>query len=304
MIGFYKKNEKLIMPVLKFIVALIIFNCISKMGYASVMTKLPIGILFSIIATIISAQWFFLLIIFMITTHLIFVSVGAAILVFVFSIIIYLLYIRLFPKKSLLILAVLLGFNFKIPYVVPLFAGLFMGISSIIPIAFGTLIWYFIPHIYVLIDMKSKETMDIISELTKMYISTIKWITDDETVITTVIIFAVVIIAVYYISRMSFDYSWYIAIVLGAVINIIGFLTGILSVNIDIDALAMALSTIFSMFLMFIIQFFHRVVDYSRAEKVQFEDEENYYYVKVIPKIIVEKPRREIKRIVEDTKKE
>ncbi|HOA81281.1 MAG TPA: hypothetical protein PKK61_09505, partial [Defluviitaleaceae bacterium] len=59
-------------------------------------------------------------------------------------------------------------------------------------------------------------------------------------------------------------------------------------------------SIIISMLIMFVIQFFYRVVDYSRVENVQFEDEENYYYVKVIPKIILEKPKREIKRIIED----
>lgn len=300
MIGYYKSYERIIFPILKFIVSFIFFLFISRMGYATVLTKIPIGIVFGIIGAIIPSQWFFLLIIFLVSTHLAFVSIEAAVLVFLFLIIIYLLYIRMFPKQSLLIIALLLGFYFKIPFVIPLFAGLYIGVGSIVPIAFGTLIWRFIPHIKMLIDMKSEELMDIPNVLAEMYISTIQWLTKDETAIITIIIFSFVIIFVYYISRFSFDYSWYIAIGIGAGINMIGFLVGLLIVDIDINILGVLLSTIVSMLIMFVIQFLHRVVDYSRAEKVQFEDEENYYYVKVIPKIILEKPKREIKRIVKD----
>ena len=41
-----------------------------------------------------------------------------------------------------------------------------------------------------------------------------------------------------------------------------------------------------------IVQFFKCVVDYTRIENVQFEDENYYYYVKAIPKIDV--PARDI----------
>ncbi|HHW66202.1 MAG: hypothetical protein PWP07_605 [Epulopiscium sp.] len=299
-ISYYKRYERMIFPILKFIASFIIFLFISKMGYAIVLTKLPVGILFGISGMIVPAQWFFLLIIFLVSTHLAFVSVEVAVLVSLFLIIIYLLYIRMFPKQSLLILALLLGFALRIPFVVPLFAGLYVGVSGIIPIAFGTLIWYFIPHIQMLINMKSGELMDIPNVLAKMYVSTIQWVTQDQTAIITIVIFSLAIISVYCISRFSFDYSWYVAIGIGTGINIIGFLVAILILDMDVNILGGLVSNIISMFLMFLVQFMHRVVDYSRAESVQFEDEENYYYVKVIPKIILEKPKREIKRIVQE----
>ena len=34
-------------------------------------------------------------------------------------------------------------------------------------------------------------------------------------------------------------------------------------------------------------------VDYSRTERVQFEDDEYYYYVKAVPKVVVATPRRQ-----------
>ena len=38
-------------------------------------------------------------------------------------------------------------------------------------------------------------------------------------------------------------------------------------------------------------------MDYSRTEKVQFEDDEYYYYVKAVPKMTVAAPAKTVKRI-------
>ena len=46
-----------------------------------------------------------------------------------------------------------------------------------------------------------------------------------------------------------------------------------------------------------VVEFFAFHVDYSRVEKVQFEDDEYYYYVKAVPKITVATPSKTVKRI-------
>ena len=52
-----------------------------------------------------------------------------------------------------------------------------------------------------------------------------------------------------------------------------------------------------SLLLAVVLQFFVFNVDYSRTEKVQFEDDEYYYYVKAVPKIVVSKPEKKVKQI-------
>ena len=39
-----------------------------------------------------------------------------------------------------------------------------------------------------------------------------------------------------------------------------------------------------------------------RAEKVQFEDDEYYYYVKAVPKVTVTRPEKQVKQIAGQTK--
>ena len=38
-------------------------------------------------------------------------------------------------------------------------------------------------------------------------------------------------------------------------------------------------------------------LDYSRTEKVQFEDDDYYYYVKAVPKMSIQAPSKTVKKI-------
>ena len=48
-----------------------------------------------------------------------------------------------------------------------------------------------------------------------------------------------------------------------------------------------------------ILELFFLSVDYSRSENLQYEDDEYYYYVKAVPKIVVSTPEKTVKRINE-----
>ena len=48
-----------------------------------------------------------------------------------------------------------------------------------------------------------------------------------------------------------------------------------------------------------IVKFFVFSVDYTRKERLQFEDDEYYYYVKAVPKSSVTIPEKTVKRINE-----
>ena len=46
----------------------------------------------------------------------------------------------------------------------------------------------------------------------------------------------------------------------------------------------------------FVIQFLFFNLDYSRTERLQFEDDEYYYYVKAVPKAFVAGSDKQVKR--------
>ena len=61
------------------------------------------------------------------------------------------------------------------------------------------------------------------------------------------------------------------------------------------------LSSIIGILLGFVLELVFFSVDYSRTERVQFEDDEYYYYVKAVPKVVVATPEKTVKHITEHT---
>ena len=63
------------------------------------------------------------------------------------------------------------------------------------------------------------------------------------------------------------------------------------------DVIWVIIGTILSTIIAFGIEFFMFHLDYTRTERVQFEDDTYYYYVKAVPKALVQTKDKKITRI-------
>ena len=120
---------------------------------------------------------------------------------------------------------------------------------------------------------------------------------DNKNLLLTVAVFAVVLVIVYVIYRMSVEYSWYAAIIVGGLFEIILFLIGNVVLEASISVGQILLGSVCAVIIGVIVQFFKTVVDYSRVENTQFEDDEYYYYVKAVPKIVIAKQQKSVRKI-------
>ena len=107
--------------------------------------------------------------------------------------------------------------------------------------------------------------------------------------------FILMMILVYAIRRMSVDHAWTIAIVTGILTGFIVLFAGYLLLGITGRALWLVIGNILSLLISLIQQFLFFNLDYSRTERVQFEDDEYYYYVKAVPKMYVSTTDKQIK---------
>ncbi len=73
--------------------------------------------------------------------------------------------------------------------------------------------------------------------------------------------------------------------IVGALTGILVILVGDVMYKTDISIFGLIFGTIIACGVVRVIQFLIFDVDYSRTEKVQFEDDDYYYYVKAVPKI-------------------
>ncbi|MCL2573524.1 MAG: hypothetical protein FWE34_03105 [Defluviitaleaceae bacterium] len=303
MIGFYKKFEVIINYLLKFIVGMFIFSRINSLG----MYREEFEVLFSGAASIaylalvsllftISPPSVALFLVAIAVTIQISAAAEVALFVFLLMVLLIVFYARLSPRRSMLMLAIVFGFHFNMPYAVVLFAGLFFGISSIIPIVLGTAIWYFLPFFTNLATTLVGVT-DLTGEIDlfelpvvfmEVFAQIFGQLTTDFNWIVIGFVFAMMILAVHLISLIAINYAKDIAIAVGAIVGMICMTMVVVVTDLDMSIGGIFISAIFSALLVWITKFFDNVTDYRRVEHVTFDDDDNVYYVKIIPKVTAE----------------
>lgn len=295
-IKYYARFEIFITPVLKFIVMLVSLIAINaNVGFMGRLKNPAIVIILALLSSFLPINVMIVLAALVIVAHMYALSMACAAVVGLVFLIMFVLYFRFTPKEAIAVLLTPICFVLKVPYLVPLAMGFVGGPLSCISVACGT-IAYFIMH-----NVKASAEQMTGTEGVENALSGFRYVIDtiikDQTMILMTVAFCVTIVLVYLIRRLRINYSWYIALGVGAVINILIILVGAVATDADVSALGVIFGTVFSAALVLVMQFFIHNLDYSRTEYVQFEDDEYYYYVKAIPKISMEAPQNKVRRI-------
>lgn len=297
----YSKYEVYITPLLKFLLALISLLLInSRLGYMDSIDKLTVVLIVALMCSFMPMNFIVIMAALFTLLHLYSFSLECAVVVGAGFLLMFLLYLRFSPKDTLVVLLLPICFLLKIPYVIPIAMGLIGTPASAVSVACGVIVYYMIHYVVqnvsVIASMADEETA-----------AKFKFIIDgligNKEMVVTIIAFIITVILVYIIRRLSVDYAWTIAMAAGAVVNIMILLVGDLMFDTNVALFGVILGTIISLLLTAVLQFFVFNVDYSRTEKVQFEDDEYYYYVKAVPKVTVAKAEKKVKQISSQTMK-
>lgn len=297
----YSKYEVYITPLLKFLLALISLLLInSRLGYMDSIDKLTVVLIVALMCSFMPMNFIVIMAALFTLLHLYSFSLECAVVVGAGFLLMFLLYLRFSPKDTLVVLLLPICFLLKIPYVIPIAMGLIGTPASAVSVACGVIAYYMIHYIVqnvsVIASMADEETA-----------AKFKFIIDgligNKEMVVTIIAFIITVILVYIIRRLSMDYAWTIAMAAGAIVNMMVLLVGDLMFDTNVALFGVILGTIISLLLTAVLQFFVFNVDYSRTEKVQFEDDEYYYYVKAVPKVTVAKAEKKVKQISSQTMK-
>ena len=292
---FYIKNEVYISYAWKFLLALITILIINgKLGYMDSLKNFVIVLMASLLCSILTPNFIVFIAALFITGHLFELSTECALFALIVFVLMFLLYFRFSPKDTLAVLLTPLFFFMHIPYVMPLAMGLLGGPTSMVSVSFGLIISYMLAFF-------SKNSQSFgsegVEEVANAFQSVITGLLGDKAMVVSIVAFSITIAIVYAIRRSSVDKSWKIAIIVGAVSLIMCTMIGDLIYDTQMSLVGVVIGTIISALLMFVVEFFAFNLDYSRTEKVQFEDDEYYYYVKAVPKVTVSTPERKVKKI-------
>lgn len=280
----YKNCEFLFKILAKFIFAFLTLSYLTNnLGYYDVLNIMSIRLFLSVVCAFIPVSFVVLVMGLVAVLHLVKLSMILGALSAVVFLIIYFLYLRFAPAQGIFMLAVAVLSPFHLHYAVAFVLGMFYSPVTLIPVGLTIVLMRFVQCVV--------QAAPIIGDSFEMevilagYQSVIDGLMDDKSMILLIAALAIIIVLTYIISQMPFDYSWYVAIAVAAIVNIVVIIAGNGILGAELSVGSAVIGTVAGAVIAAFLQFMRCVVDYPKKEFVQFEDDEYYYYVKAIPKI-------------------
>lgn len=292
---FYSKYELYITPLCKFLLALVSLLVInSRIGYMSTLKNAAVVLILALLCSFLPINLTIVIAAAVTLAHLYAFSVECAIVALAVFLLLFILYFRFSPKDTLAVLLTPICFVLKIPYVMPIAVGLIGTPASSVAVASGVIVYYMLAGMNESASVLNTFDADGMVDKFRYCIDTLM---GNRAMMVAIVAFAATVLVVWFIRRLSIDHAWTIAMITGALLNILILLFGDLMYSTDISIIGLILGSIVSVLLVKVLQFFVFNVDYSRTEMVQFEDDEYYYYVKAVPKNTVATPEKRVKTI-------
>lgn len=291
----YSRNEAFILPVIKFLLSFIVLSIInSRLGYMTKLDNMAIVLIVSLMCSFLPTGFMVFFAMVFSLLHMYALSLETAAVGLVVYLLLYLLFLRFAAKEALVVVLTPILCMLKLPYVMPVAMGLIGTPASGVSVGCGVVVYYLIQAV-----INNATTINSMGaeEATAKLRLLIDGMLGNKAMLVTIAAFAITVIAVYLIRRMSIDHSWTIAMIAGVMIEVLILLVGDLMYDTNLSIVSALLGAVVTILVCKVIEFFRFCLDYSRTEKVQFEDDEYYYYVKAVPKMTVAAPTNTVKKI-------
>lgn len=298
--GFCSRYEVYLVPVIKSILAFLTFYMIrSHLGYMERLDSMTLAIVLALICALLPVNMIVVFAALLVLLNLFSLSLAACLVSFLVLVVLFLLYFRFSPRKGFYAVLTPLAFIFHVPYVMPLAIGLLDDNPvSVLAMMSGTVLYYLLSGI-VVNDAAIAEMSEEDSILTK-FEDVLNQFAGNREMIVMLAILVLTALIVWFIRRLSVDHAWTIAITTGCLLQFILRFICDMQLKLPGSAVELFIAVTVSALVGIILQFFFFNLDYTRTERVQFEDDEYYYYVKAVPKIYVASTEKKVQKFSGD----
>ena len=277
------RYETLIKAAVRFFLALLSLMTVNgRLGYMERLDSATVVVAVALLCSLLPVGMIVFFSALFIVAHCYALSLEAAIVVLAVFLLMFLLYFRFTPKDTLAVLLTPLGFVFGVPHVMPVIYGLKGSPLSALSVGFGVVSYFTVDFV-----SDNADRIRAMSDATTVerFRMILDGVIKNNTMMTYIIAFALTVVVVSIIRRFSFPHAWTIAIAAGIFADLIALM--LLSVRLDaeISVGGLLIGAAVSAVIAFIFKLFTFSVDYAKTERVQFEDDGYYYYVKAVPKI-------------------
>lgn len=296
MIRFYGKNEVYLVPVLRFVLAFVVFLMINlNIGYMERISSIPAALILALLCSVFPVRLLMLVATVVILLDMYALSLEVCLVSLLLFLVVYLVYFRFAPKYGYDVLLTVVCHRLSIPYVMPLGMGLLREVYSVFALICGTILYFFLDGVKDNAKVLGGVT-EVEGETTSVFAVALNQLLGNKEMYLVLGVLTVTVVIVYIIRRMSIENAWRVAIISGALFETIGLIAGYMLLGISGKLVPVLVGGVVSAVLGFLMQFLFFNLDYSRTERLQFEDDEYYYYVKAVPKALISGTDKKVKR--------
>ena len=294
--SFLRKQDEIFTPIFRFIWCLMVFMSLQKLfHYSDLGSKKEVTILLAILSALLPDTFMFLIAGALIALHTFSVSLEVGAVFVVLYILMYCIYIRFFPKYAYAMFIVPLFYIVGIPYAAPIAVALIAGIGGMVPAVMGVVLYFFAQCVTEVSRLLATEDPENEIEAFKMLADVL---IHNKEMFAAMIIFGVTVLVIAILAKFSYPYAMYIAIAAGVIVNIFAAILAGYIIGEDVPLDMVMMNSFVGILLAFAIRIGQGLLDYRHTERVQFEDDDYYYYVKAVPKLDSEKKEYKEKKKV------
>lgn len=296
--NFYAEYSLFLQPLLKFLLAMVIFKGINwYLPFVKPLDNIFVLLVMALICSILPLNTIVLFGCILIIGQCYGVGIEVAGFALCLFLIMIILYIRFTPGDAIVLLLTPLAFRLGIPCAVPIGFGLTRSPVSAVSAGFGVIVYYFLDLVHNSAEVLEGMDPEQMAENLKLLLD---GLAGNQHMMMEIIAFVTVLLAVNVIRRLSVSHAWQIAICTGGIVYIVILVAGGLIIDVRTPVIPMIAGTVGAVLISLILEFFLFNVDYSRTEYLQYEDDDYYYYVKAVPKRSISQRQVVVKNIRED----
>lgn len=304
LVRIYGKYEAYITPLLRFLLAFVAFMLINaNIGYMKMISSTPVALILAAICSVLPVNAMIALAALVILLDLYALSLEVCVVGVLLFAFIYFVYFRFSPRYGYNAVLMPVCFKLGIPYIVPVGSGLLGELYSVISVICGSVVYFFLRGVHEN-ETALSSAAEAAGGATSKIVIAINQLLMNKEMFLVVAIFVVTTIVVYIIRRMDIDNAWLIAWIAGILFETIGLISGYLLLGISGKIVGVILGGIVSAGIALVLQFMFFNVDYTRTERLQFEDDEYYYYVKAVPKAVIAGSDKKVKHFHRNEEKD
>ena len=278
-----KKREKMVYPIVKFLVAFFAFLMINKtVGYMDKADNLGVVLLLAALSAFTPSGVTLVAGALLILVHFYALALELCLITLLLFVLMFCIYFR-FTKKvgGYVVLTSMFSF-LRIPFVMPVAVGVLGKPYNVISVICGSMTYFLLKNVREN-EMLFRSFEDGGNGVSK-YTLAVNQIFVNKEMFLYMLAFAAAAIAVYFIRKMKADHAWTNSAIVGIVIQLVVVGGGEILLGNAREILWIFIGCVISLVISLAMLFAVRSLDYSRVENVQFEDDEYYYYVKAVPK--------------------